>query len=342
MSGTSLDGLDLCYVKFEKHEEWRYEIIFTETLKYSDAWSESLKNAISFSDEKLLNLDKEYSLYLAHAITNFIDRNEISQLDLICSHGHTVFHRPDKGITYQIGNRPEIKTNIKYPVICDFRVQDVALGGQGAPLVPIGDRLLFKNYDYCLNLGGFANVSFEEDENRIAHDICPVNIVMNHYARSIGLEYDDNGNLARNGSINKRLLDELNDLAFYEEHYPKSLGLEWVQNWVFPLTEKYKLQVNDVLRTFVEHVAIQIDINTKTKNCASILVTGGGAFNGFLMERIKDLSSNQVVVPDNKVINFKEALIFAFLGVLKFRNEVNCLSSVTGASHDHSSGKIYR
>lgn len=341
MSGTSLDGVDLCYVKFRIEKDWQYEILHSETIEYSHNWTNSLRNAISLSQEELSLLDTEYSSYLFESISKFIKRNKITHIDLVCSHGHTVFHQPDKGLTYQLGNRLELKSNLICPVICDFRVQDVKFGGQGAPLVPIGDRLLFKQYDYCLNLGGFANVSFEKDANRIAYDICPVNIVMNHYVNELGYDYDDNGDIARGGFINKDLLDKLNELPFYKKVYPKSLGLEWVQNEVFPLIDSYNLSIKDVLRTMIEHIAIQIQINIRDISKLKILVTGGGAYNGFLIERLKDLSTNEIVIPEDKLIDYKEALIFAFLGVLKSRNEVNCLSSVTGASHDHSSGIIY-
>lgn len=341
MSGTSLDGLDLCYVKFEKDNNWKFEILCAETIEYSEKWTLALKNAISLPNEELAILDKKYSTYLSVAIENFIKNNELNKIDLICSHGHTVFHQPENGLTYQIGNLPELKSNFTCPIICDFRIQDVTLGGQGAPLVPIGDRLLFSNYDYCLNLGGFANVSYEDNGKRIAYDICPVNIVMNPYANMHGLDYDANGEMARSGSIHKELLGELNGLQYYKQIHPKSLGLEWVQKEIFPLINKFNLDVRDVLRTFVEHIAIQIKACTSKKSISQILVTGGGVFNDFLIERIKDSSICQIVVPKDDVINYKEALIFGFLGLLRLRNEVNCLSSVTGASKDHSSGKLY-
>ena len=341
MSGTSLDGLDLCYVKFRKSEFWNFEILFSETREYSEKWREALKNAITLDKTELQDLDKEYSSYLSAEIKDFIEKNGIEEIDLVCSHGHTVFHKPQRRLTYQIGNLPEIKSYIYPKIVCDFRVQDVQLGGQGAPLVPIGDRLLFKDYEFCLNLGGFANVSYENIGERLAFDICPVNIVMNHYTRKIGRGYDDSGNMARKGELNESLLNSLNDLSFYKEEPPKSLGLEWVKEEVLPLIDSYKLSIEDILRTFVEHAALQITSSTNHLKNVKILVTGGGAFNIFLMERLQALSSNQIVIPDNEIIEYKEALVFAFLGLLKIRNEVNCLSSVTGASHDHSSGKIY-
>jgi anhydro-N-acetylmuramic acid kinase len=248
-------------------------------------------------------------------------------------------HRPEEGLTYQIGNRQILADVLKQKVICDFRIQDVDFGGQGAPLVPIGDRLLFHEFDYCLNLGGFANISFEHNSERIAYDICPVNIVLNYYISKLNLEYDDKGQLASKGLINKKLLAELNDLTFYQEKPPKSLGLEWVESNIFPLIDSFQLKLEDVLRTYVEHSAIQIS-KVLEQGGKEVLVSGGGVYNTFLMSRLKRLSAVKIVRSNNQITEFKEALIFGFLGALKDRNEINCLKSVTGAECDHSSGKI--
>ena len=341
MSGTSLDGIDLVYANFQFDRKWSYKIIFSETVNYNSKWADTLKNLIGLSLEKLIEIDKEYTVYLANRISEFITTYKIINIDAICSHGHTALHQPDEKLTYQIGNLPNIATILKHKVVCDFRIQDVQLYGQGAPLVPIGDDLLFSEYDYCLNLGGFANVSTRIDGKRIAYDICPVNIVLNNYVKLLGFEYDDKGAIALTGIVNKELLKSLNNLNFYKETYPKSLGLEWVNTNVFPLIDSFGIDVKDVLRTFVEHIVIQIASEINKKNSATVFVTGGGVYNTFLIERLKFYLDNKIVVPQNDIVEFKEALIFGFLGVLKLRNEVNCLSSVTGALKDHSSGKIY-
>ncbi len=338
MSGTSLDGIDLVYTLIST-KGWSFEIIHSETVPYTDDWHKMLAESVKLDVKQLENLDVNYTNLLAKTVTKFVEKYKIKDIDAISSHGHTVLHQPENKLTYQIGNREQLATLVGYKVICDFRVQDVALGGQGAPLVPIGDRLLFSKYDNCLNLGGFANMSFEADNQRIAFDICPINIVMNHYCRTIGLEYDDRGQIASKGTIDSELLAELNQLAFYSQAPPKSLGLEWVEEFVLPLIDSFNLSVEDLLRTFIEHVAIQI---TKIiRQNGSILITGGGTHNDFLISRIKMLSIGEIIVPSKQIIEYKEALIFALLGVLKMRGEVNCLSSVTGASKDHSSGKIF-
>ena len=208
-------------------------------------------------------------------------------------------------------------------------------------MVPIGDKLLFSKYDFCLNLGGFANISFDTLDKRIAYDICPVNIVMNNYTRQYGFEYDDKGKFASSGTINNNLLESLNSLNFYSLTHPKSLGIEWVKAEIFPLIDSYNLSLSDILRTFSEHVASQIANQINEKKNSKILVTGGGVFNSFLMNRIKTLTENDIIMPSEEIVNFKEALIFGFLGVLKLLEEVNCLRSVTGAKRDHSSGKIF-
>lgn len=341
MSGTSLDGLDLAYIRFIKGDVWTFEIIVAHTISYSKTWKQKLRDLVSYSKSDLESLDKEYTLLLANMINVFIKRNNITTIDAICSHGHTALHQPEKGITYQIGNLKGLSIQTKNKIVCDFRKQDVEYGGQGAPLVPIGDELLFSVYDYCLNLGGFANISFKENYQRIAFDVCPANIVLNHYASKLGLEYDSNGLMASKGKINKKLLSDLDDLEFYKAKHPKSLGLEWVESEIFPLINDYDLPVYSVLRTFIEHLVNQLAVVLNKNSKTTVLITGGGTFNTFLIETLKLKTSCRIIIPNNNIIEYKEALIFGLLGVLKLRNEVNCLASVTGAKKNHSSGKIY-
>lgn len=342
MSGTSLDGVDLALVTFNYSNKWTFKINIAETIPYSKKWSTELKTLINYTKEELHFIDKSYTVYLAGIINNFILKHSIDSIDAVCSHGHTALHQPGQKLTYQIGNLPDLSKRLNHTVVCDFRIQDVELGGQGAPLVPIGDEMLFLEYNYCLNLGGFANVSTHDRTNRIAFDICPVNIVLNKYISTLGLNFDDEGALASQGNVNLELLKQLDSLPFYKDMYPKSLGLEWVNNCIFPIIDNYNLPVKDILRTFVEHIATQISLVINKKQKASVLVTGGGVFNSFLMKRIKILCKNKIVIPSKEIIEFKEALIFAFLGVLKLRDEINCLRSVTGAEKDHSSGKIFK
>ncbi|MBC3759510.1 anhydro-N-acetylmuramic acid kinase [Hyunsoonleella sp. SJ7] len=342
MSGTSLDGIDLVYAIFKYQDNWSFEIIHSETVSYGATWTEKLRSLVHLDPDALETLDEAYTRYLAKIIDVFILKNNILAIDAVCSHGHTALHKPEEGLTCQIGNKPIISKLLKQTVVCDFRVQDVKLGGQGAPLVPIGDKLLFSEYEFCLNLGGFANVSMDVDSERIAYDVCPVNIVLNHYVKQLGLDYDDKGAIASSGKIHFELLDKLNQLGFYHQRHPKSLGLEWVQSHIFPLIDGCQLEINDVLNTFCEHIAIQISKEIYRKKGAFVLVTGGGAYHSFLVNRIKFHSENKLVIPDARLVEFKEALIFALIGVRRLRNEINCLKSVTGASKNHSSGMIYQ
>ena len=321
MSGTSLDGLDLAHIEFNFEDKWSFRIIDAETIDYPKEWKLTLKNLVTNSLEELRNIDQAYTSFLASTINDFIKKNQIIDLDAVCSHGHTALHQPDKGLTYQIGNQKGISKLIEKTVVCDFRVQDVELGGQGAPLVPIGDELLFSNYDYCLNLGGFANISTKINSTRIAYDICPVNIVLNYYVSKLGFDFDENGKLALSGNLNTELFSKLIDLEYYNSNPPKSLGLEWVRDVIFPISDGYELSVEDVLRTFVEHCAFQISSEVNKKEAASVLVTGGGVYNSFLIDCIKNFTSNKIVIPDKSLIEYKEAL--------------------TGAKNDHSSGQIY-
>jgi len=338
MSGTSLDGLDLVFVKFPVKQLHHFEILAAETIPYNQEWVTKLKDAFYTTADELALLDAEYGYFLGNQIQDFIQRHQINTLDLIASHGQTIFHRPEAGYTVQIGNGPQINIVTGVKTICDFRTQDVALGGQGAPLVPIGDQLLFGNYEYCLNIGGFANISYDKDGKRVAFDICPANIVLNHYVQKMGLAYDDGGKIAAKGSCHKDLLNELNQMPFYKSEQPKSLGWEFASREIIPVIDSYNLTIPDILYTFIEHIAMQTGMKTGK---GKLLITGGGAYNTHLVNRIKNYTAAEVVIPSKQIIDFKEALIFALLGLLKEQNKINVLSSVTGSRVDHSSGIIY-
>lgn len=343
MSGTSLDGIDLAHINFiVKNNSWSYTLHETETIAYDSNWLNKLKTAVDFSANELTKLNEDYTVLLGNTIKSFIQKNKLGGLDAVCSHGHTILHQPQNGFTLQIGNLPEIAEIIGVTVVCDFRVQDVKLGGQGAPLVPIGDRILFSDYDYCLNLGGFSNISFEQNDKRIAFDISPVNTVLNFYANKLGLAYDDKGKIARSGETDLNLMEELDALSYYQKPFPKSLGFEFVKTIVLPLMESYDISIEDKMHTFVKHIAKQTAFALPERN-GKMLITGGGTYNDFLLESMQNyLPEMNLVVPDTKTLEYKEALIFALLGILKLRKEINVLSSVTGAKKDHSSGKIYQ
>ncbi len=342
MSGTSLDGADLAHICFETiDQKWSFQLLDCKTISYDNHWIGILKNAVNFDEKQLEELNKDYTVLLARIINNFIEEYKITDLDAICSHGHTILHQPEIGLTLQIGNLPEMAQLINQKVVCDFRVQDVQLGGQGAPLVPVGDKILFSDYDYCLNLGGFSNISFDKNGIRIAFDISPVNTVLNHYAEKLGFEFDDKGKIAKKGTIHENLLSKLNDIEYYKKKFPKSLGFEFVKEVILPMIEGYNIKIEDKMRTFIEHIAQQINIALPQEK-ATIFITGGGAYNDFLIEAIQSYLPNiEIIIPENKILEYKEALIFGLLGVLKLREEINVLASVTGAKNNHSSGKIY-
>jgi anhydro-N-acetylmuramic acid kinase len=262
-------------------------------------------------------------------------------IDFIASHGHTIFHQPNKKITFQIGDGSAIAAETGLPVVCDFRSLDVALNGQGAPLVPIGDRMLFNDFQYCLNLGGFANISFEKNNKRTAFDICPVNIILNFLSEITGSSFDNKGKIASSGKVDHALLSALNQKKYYKKNPPKSLGKEWVISEILPLLALDTISISDKLRTFCEHIADQITKVLPPDMPAKVLVTGGGAHNDFLVRLLKQKSKNEIILPDKKTIDYKEALIFSFLGVLRMRNEINCLKNVTGASKDNIGGAVY-
>jgi anhydro-N-acetylmuramic acid kinase len=343
MSGTSLDGLDIALCKFiNSGNKWEYSILKAQTFPYSANLKNKLSTAENLSGLDLILLHNEFGGITGEKINAFLENNN-SNIDFIASHGHTIFHEPNKNLTLQIGSGAEIAAKTGITTICDFRSVDVALNGQGAPLVPIGDKLLFSEYTYCLNLGGFANISYDDSEgNRIAFDICPVNILLNGIVKEIGLDYDDKGTLASKGNLNNQLLQELNNLPFYNSKGPKSLGKEWLVKDVLPIINKYKIAIEDKLYTICEHIAQQISNSTNQKKAGKIFITGGGVFNKFLIELIKKRTNHLVEIPEENIINYKEALIFAFLGLLRFTNQINCLKSVTGAIRNNIGGAIYK
>lgn len=338
MSGTSLDGLDICFVKFEKKHSWSFEIIKAETISYSEMLHNQLKDAIFLSAEQLLELHSEYGFFLGQSVKHFIEKHQLKNIDLIASHGHTVYHQPQKKFTLQIGDGRAIKLVTGIPVVYDFRSQDVLMGGNGAPLVPIGDELLFSEYNACLNLGGFSNISLKSEGKRIAFDIAPVNIILNKMAQDLGKDFDENGTLARSGKINENVLSSLNSLRFYHQEHPKSLGIEWCHENIFPLLKN--INTLDALATITEHAAHQIAEVINKNQLKNILLSGGGTYNQYLIEKIRTKTYAEIIIPDKEIIDYKEALIFALMGVLRINNSINVLSSATGSPYDHSSGII--
>ena len=343
MSGTSLDGLDICLVSFNCDDYSDFNIINSKTYNYSSDWTDKLSNAINLGLNELNKLDNEFGKLIGDNINKFILKIGNPKVDLVSSHGHTVFHDPKKGITKQIGKGSVIFDRTKISLICDFRTQDVELGGQGAPLVPIGDLNIFKNYKYCLNLGGFGNISIKKNKLIKAFDICPVNTVLNYYSKKLGYPYDKNGKFSETGNVNYKLLNKLDSLEYYKIEGPKSLGIEFVNEKVIPLIDSFSINNKDILKTFIEHIAEQINISIKeNKDNESILITGGGTYNQTIIKKLKNKLKCNVIIPEKKIIDNKEALIFAYMGLLRFNNKINCLKSVTGASKDHSSGKLFK
>ena len=341
MSGSSLDGMDLALCHFEKTPlRWEYDVIAAQTHPYHDALQLRLSKAIELSAYEFVKLDVELGTIMADTIHTFLSTQPVKP-DFIASHGHTTFHQPAIGLTSQIGSGAVIASRTGITTVCDFRTSDVALGGQGAPLVPIGDELLFGRYDACLNLGGFSNISFRQDGLRVAFDVSPCNMALNYLANQLGADYDKDGETARSGTVNQALFEQLNSLDFYCKKGAKSLGKEWFDAVFRTCLDEAKLSTADLLRTVTEHIAFQLARSSFGNKDETMLVTGGGARNIFLIERLRTIGTKDIVIPDEQTIDFKEAIIFAFLGVLRMQGEVNCLSAVTGALGDSCGGAVY-
>lgn len=341
MSGTSLDGLDIVYCSFNYDNRWEYEIIHSECIMYSKQWVRKIINANNLNTREFLMLHNEYGTFLGKQVNIFIKKNKITQLNCISSHGHTIFHEPKKGLTFQLGSGASIAAATNKKVVSDFRTLDLALGGQGAPLVPFGDQLLFNKYKYCLNLGGIANISFSNKENRIGADITFANMASNFLVAKLGYNYDNNGEIASSGTVNTELLSELNSNEFFLKPMPKSLAREDFENWFSPIFKKNQtINIPDQLATLGVHLAESISKTIKN-NKSEVLITGGGAYNKYWIKLLKNKYNTECIIPHEKTINFKEALIFAFLGIIRLDNKINVLSSATGASGDNIGGVIH-
>lgn len=346
MSGTSMDGLDVAHVLFEKDQEgkYQYKLLGTQQFEFTSEIQDRLIQLNQLSSSSLFQLDVELGRFYAHCVNHFIIERSIdrTKINAIASHGQTIFHQPDKGYTVQIGNGETLAALTQIPVINDFRTKDIIFGGQGAPLVPIGDFDLFsKEAESFLNIGGFCNISFKMNGEIIAFDVCPGNLPINKLAQVKGLSFDKNGDLARTGELSFFLLDLLNELPFYEKTNPKSLGTEWLEEEFYPKL-KFDKDIESNLRTVVEHIAVQIASTLKNNAISSVLISGGGAKNKFLIERIAHYYEGQLIIPDEEIIDFKEAIIFAYLGLLFLEGKPNNVPSVTGASKNVCGGVLHQ
>jgi len=344
MSGSSLDGLDLAYCQLTpQSSKWSYSILQGETVPYSATMHRRLMDLSRLDAEETAQLDADLGMFIAQSILAFVEKHALKNVHYIASHGHTAFHNPSGGYSLQIGHGATIAAGTGIPVIADFRSLDVALGGQGAPLVPIGDELFFPEYEYCLNLGGYSNISYRQENQRLAFDICPVNKAINTLAGQSGQEMDHNGTIASKGASDESLLEALNKLDYYRWPAPKSLGDQWFNSHFMPVIQQRRdLPVQDKLRTLYEHIAQQIAASTSRQPGEKMLVTGGGAHNTVLMEIIRKNSKVQIIKPSELLIDYKEALVFALMGALRSLSRINCLASATGASRDSSAGVIYQ
>jgi anhydro-N-acetylmuramic acid kinase len=356
MSGSSLDGLDICFVEFdEAGGRWGYEIKAAECIRYTAQWQADLANAIHLNAFDYLKLHTAYGHFTGEQVNAFIEKYNLHhQIALVASHGHTTFHSPENKTTAQLGDGAAIAATTGLNVVSDLRSIDVALGGQGAPIVPIGEKLLFGNYELLLNLGGIANISLSAsstNESAIAFDVCPANAVLNSIVAQLNLPYDNGGAIAATGEVNQDLLAQLNALEYYQQSFPKSLANGFGLDTVVPILQQSGMAQKDLLRTYVAHICEQVKAAIIHLNGLSnplserkMLVTGGGAFNTFLVEQLKEILQPlhvEIVVPDDEVVQYKEALIMALIGVLRWREEENVFASVTGASRNSVGGALW-
>lgn len=353
MSGTSMDGLDIAYCKITvQNEKYEYELRLAQTIPYSKAWHERLNRVFEQDALTLAQVHTFYGQYVGILLRDFMQKNDLQRrIDFIAFHGQTIYHQPNKNYTLQIGNGAAVAAETGKPVVTDFRSTDVALGGQGAPLVPIGDYHLFPNYPICLNLGGIANLTVKDEPQSIyGFDICGCNLLMNALADEKGLAFDRDGKLAAKGKVIPKLLDKLNGWVFLDQTIPKTLGVEMLLEGPLGWIKESDKKTEDKMATVAEHIGIQI--GRAIKQCievydprleeeTQVLVTGGGVHNKHLVKRLEKHSPVPLHIPSANLINFKEAIIFAFLGVRRWEGKINILASVTGASRDSIGGAVY-
>ena len=352
MSGSSLDGLDIVFTELEESRgTWSYNILAAECYGYNDEWKQQLTNAKTSSAYDYCLLHAAYGKYLADCVNRFIEENNLHhRVQLIASHGHTVFHDPANGLTTQLGCGATLAALTGINVVSDLRIIDVALGGQGAPIVPMGEKLLFPDYDFYLNIGGIANLSFQQQNNFIAFDVCPANRVLNMLAQEAGKEFDKDGNMASSGNLNTALFEKLNTLDYYQQSAPKSLSNNFGTDTIFPIIKSFNINTADALFTYGEHIVYQLKQSASTlilnesAQPYKLLITGGGAFNKFLIQKIKENLASlsiEAIVAENNIVQYKEALIMALLGILRWREENTVLASVTGASRNSIGGAVW-
>lgn len=344
MSGSSMDGLDLAYVLLEENAgKWTFTLEACACKKFDDDWEKILQNITSLGAKELLLAHTAFGKYCGQKINEFIHEFQLDyKVHFIASHGHTVFHEPQKGMTFQMGDGAAIAAQTGLPVITDLRNMDVALGGQGAPIVPIAEKYLWSDCNYFLNLGGIANISYHDGEKILAFDVCPANRILNELAKEKNKYYDENGMMARNGKVHQELLEALNQLEYYKSKPPKSLANEFGLEKILPLIEQQNISVEDKLASYVEHIAWQIAQVCEAPG--KMMLSGGGALNLFLVERIQfylNKKEIEIFIPDENTINYKEAIAMALIGALRWREEITVLQSVTGAAKDSIGGALW-
>ncbi len=350
MSGSSCDGLDISFVSLEESRGvWQFEIVQADCIPYTTIWKEKLLGATALSALDFQLLHHEYGVYIGAVVNEFIEKHALEyKVQLIGSHGHTIFHQPSKGISIQIGSGAAIAAATGINVISDLRSMDTALGGQGAPLVPVGEQALFSEYDYCLNIGGISNISIKKDGHWMAWDICAANRVLNGLAATKNRSFDDKGMMAASGKLNTALLTKLNAIQYYKQQPPKSLDNSFGDHDVLGMIQDAGIDTADALHTYCRHIAQQILYSLlpihQQQASAKMLVTGGGAFNDFLMHCIQEELKTihiDITIPNATVVQYKEALIMAFLAVLRWREEYTCYADSTGASRNSIGGAVW-
>lgn len=353
MSGSSLDGLDIALCRFEQDDlsgKLSFDLVDTAAIPFDENMMSRLGVGATMDVRSLKKLEVDLSRYIAESVNQFLEAGAHTA-DYISCHGHTIWHVPEDGYTVQIGQGAIISELTGTPCICDLRSNDMAVGGQGAPVAPIVEQILFPEFDFYINLGGIANVSFHSDQEVISWDSVPCNQILNHYASQKGLPYDDGGSLAESGKVDKGLKEAWMSLPYFGRSYPKSMDNTWVKNHFLAGASSFDVSIEDALATMVDVCVSQIqgDIkdhvgDTGGQHLRKCLITGGGAHNTYLVSQLSEVLTHddiEVIKPKDEIVDYKEAILMALMGFLRIEGISNTISSVTGARTNTIGGAVY-
>ena len=350
MCGTSLDSLDMSLCVFKP----KLNVKKFKSFKLSPHIKKIIEQCKSKPNDNVLfnKADKEVTNFIITSLLKFIKYTNIKEIQAIGYPGITVIHNPKKGISKTLGNPRDIALQTKLKLIADFRLTDMELGGQGAPLAPyFHDHISHKNKYFIniLNLGGFANITFKSQNKLVAYDTGPANYLIDLISRNyFGIEYDKNGSMAKANKVNNNALLAMLADNYFNQGFPKSTGFEKFNfSWLNKFIEKFKLNNKKVLLATVTQltiVSISDEINKNHLDSPYIFFSGGGAKNTFIKRQILMRTGLTEIknLPGNLDYKNLEASAFAWFAMKREQSAMISKGYLTGAKKSRKLGTIYR